>query len=77
MKINLEYLKFMKIGDYASGSMVEVPDGCTVRDLLVQLKLPVYLQKTMIVLVNEQPVWNATFLKENDTVKLVRMLSGG
>jgi sulfur carrier protein ThiS len=43
----------------------------------VQLKLPVYLQKSMTVLVNGQPVWNATFLKDNDSVKLMRMLSGG
>jgi sulfur carrier protein ThiS len=77
MKINLEYQKFIKIEDYASGSSIEVPEGCTVRDLLVQLKLPVYLQKALVVFVNRQPVWNATLLKENDAVRLMRVLSGG
>ena len=77
MKITLEFQKFIKIEDCISGSMIEVPDHCTVRDLLVQLKLPGYLQKAMIVFVNGQSVWNATPLKENDHVKLMRMLSGG
>ncbi len=77
MKISLEYGKFIKIEDYASGSPVEVPDKCTVRQLLAHLKLPGYLQKAVIVHVNEEPVWNATILKENDSVKLYRVVSGG
>jgi sulfur carrier protein ThiS len=77
MKINLSYGKFIKIEGYASDSPVEVADGCTVRDLLTFLKLPAYLQKSVIVHVNEEPVWNATVLKENDTVKLYRLVSGG
>jgi len=77
MKINLSYGKFIKIDDYASDSIIEVPDNCTVRDLLVFLKLPPYVQKAVIVHVNEEPVWNATVLKDNDTVKLYRLVSGG
>jgi len=54
-----------------------VPDNCTVRDLLALLKLPGYVQKAVIVHVNEEPVWNATMLKESDSVKLYRLVSGG
>jgi sulfur carrier protein ThiS len=77
MKINLSYSKFIKIEDFASGSVVEVDDKCTVRGLLAFLKLPSYVQKSLVVHVNEEPVWNATVLKENDTVKLYRLVSGG
>lgn len=77
MKIKLEYGKLIKIEDYASGSEVELPAGCTVRDLLVQLRLPTYLQKAVAVHVNGEPVWSATFLKENDNVRISRVISGG
>lgn len=77
MKITLVYAKLIKIEDYASDSVIEVPDDCTVRDLLVLLKLPSYLQKAVLVHVNDEPVWNSTVLKENDTVKLYRMVGGG
>ncbi len=77
MKINLSYGKFIKIDGYDSDSTIEVPDNCTVRDLLVFLKLPSYVQKALIVHVNEEPVWNATVLRDNDSVKLYRLVSGG
>ncbi|MCX5994042.1 MAG: MoaD/ThiS family protein [Chloroflexi bacterium] len=77
MKINLSYSKLIKIEGYASDLVVEVEDNCTVRGLLTFLKLPTYLQKAVIVHVNEEPVWNATVLKENDSVKLYRLVSGG
>lgn len=77
MKINLNYGKFIKIENVASDSVLEVPDNCTVRELLVFLKLPSYLQKAVIVHVNDEPIWNSTILKENDSVKLFRLVSGG
>jgi sulfur carrier protein ThiS len=77
MKINLSYGKFIKIEGYDSESVIEVPDNSAVRDLLVFLKLPSYVQKAIIVHVNEEPVWNATILKDNDSVKLYRLVSGG
>ena len=77
MKISLGYSKFIKIENYASDSLIEVPDNCTVRDLLAFLKLPAYLQKAVIVHVNDEPVWNSTVLKENDSVKLYRLVGGG
>jgi sulfur carrier protein ThiS len=77
MKINLNYGKFIKIENVASDSVLDVPDKCTVRDLLVFLKMPSYLQKSVIVHVNDEPIWNSTILKENDFVKLFRLVSGG
>jgi len=77
MKIKLSYSKFIKIEGYASDSVIEVDDNCTVRGLLAFLKLPSFMQKAVVVHVNDQSVWNATVLKENDTVKLYRLMSGG
>jgi len=77
MKISFSYSKFIKVEGYPNDSVIEAPDNCTVRGLLVFLKLPAYLQKAVIVHVNEEPVWNATVIKENDTVKLFRLVSGG
>lgn len=77
MKINFNYGKFINIENIQNDSLIEVPDNCTVRDLLVFLKLPAYLQKAVIVHVNNEPVWNATVLKENDAVKIFRLVSGG
>jgi sulfur carrier protein ThiS len=77
MKISLGYSKFIKIEDYANDSVIDVPDNCTVRDLLAFLKLPAYLQKAVVVHVNDEPVWNSTVLKENDSVKLYRLVGGG
>ncbi len=77
MKIKLSYGKFLKIEDCPTGSMIEVPEKCTVRDLLVLLKLPYYLQKSIIARVNGEPVWMATELAENDTIWLLRTIGGG
>jgi sulfur carrier protein ThiS len=77
MKITIEYGKLIKIDNYASNSVIEVPDNCAVRDLLALLKLPAYLKQSVTVLVNEEPIWASTVLKENDTVKLCPMISGG
>jgi len=77
MKINLNYGKFIKIENVENDSQLEVPDNCTVRDLLAHLKLPSYLQKAVIVHVNDQPIWNATVLRENDFVRIFRLVSGG
>ena len=77
MKIELEYSKFIKIENYASNSLVELPDNCTVGDLLPLLKLPADLHRAVIVHVNGEPAWNSTMLKENDSVKLYSMMAGG
>lgn len=77
MKVNLSYGKFIRIDNYASNSVIEVPENCIMRDLFALLGLPSYLQKSMIARVNNEPTWLATALKENDTVMLLRTLSGG
>ena len=77
MKINLSYSKFIKVEVYPDDSVIDVPDHCTVRDLLALLKLPGYVQRAVVVHVNGEPVWPSTILKENDTVKLFRPVSGG
>jgi sulfur carrier protein ThiS len=77
MKITIEYSKLIKIENHASNSVIEVPDNCAVRDLLALLKLPPYLKQSVIVLVNDEPVWTSTVLKENDLVKLNPIIAGG
>jgi len=77
MKIRIEYSKLIKIENCASNSLIEVPDNCTVRGLLSFLKLPAYLQKAVIVCVNDEATWSSTVLKENCSVKLYPMMSGG
>ena len=77
MKINFSYSKFIKVEVYPNDSVIDVPDNCTVRDLLALLKLPGYVQKAITVHVNDEPVWLATVIKENDSVKLFRLVSGG
>ena len=77
MKITIEYNRLIKLENYASNSVIEVPDNCTVRDFLALLKLPAYLQQSVSVLVNDEPVWTSTILKENDSVKLNPIMTGG
>jgi sulfur carrier protein ThiS len=77
MKINLSYSTFIRIDNYPSNSVIEVPENCTVRDLFALLKLPSYLQKSLIARVNNEPTWVATVLQENDSVTLLRALGGG
>jgi sulfur carrier protein ThiS len=77
MKINLSYSTFIRIDNYPSHSVIEVPENCTVRDLFALLKLPSYLQKSITARINNEPSWVATVLKENDSVTLLRALGGG
>ena len=70
MKIKISYSKLIKVEVYPNDSVIDVPDNCTVRDLLALLKLPGYVQKAITVHVNDEPVWLATVIKENDSVKL-------
>lgn len=77
MKIHLSYGKFIRLENIENDSQIELPDNCTVCEMLAHLKLPTYLQKAVIVHVNDQPSWNATVLKENDSVRIFRLVSGG
>lgn len=73
MKIMLHYKGFTRIEKYKSGSVIEVPDKCTVRDLITLLGI----NKQVYIVVNNEPAWNSMVLKENDSVKLYQMVSGG
>jgi sulfur carrier protein ThiS len=77
MKIRLSYSKLIKVEKYVNDSMIEVPDACTVRDVIALLGLPGYRQKSLLVIVNNEPVWNSTVLKENDLLKLLPLVAGG
>ena len=77
MKIKLSYSKFIRLESYPNDSVIEVPNKCTVRDLFRLLDIPGYLQKSVTARVNGDPVWLATVLKENDSVSLLRSMSGG
>lgn len=77
MKVILCYNRLIKVEDHASDTPIEVPDNCTVRDLMNFIKLPSYLQKSIIARVNNEPVWMATVIRDGDTVKLVRTITGG
>jgi sulfur carrier protein ThiS len=77
MKINLEYSKFIRVDKYENNSVIDVPEKCTVRDLVSLLGVQEYLKKSVTVHVNDEPSWNSTILKENDSVKIYRLVSGG
>jgi thiamine biosynthesis protein ThiS len=77
MKIRLEYSKFIKIDKYVNESVIEVPEKCTVHDLVALLGVQEYLKKSVTVHVNGEPSWNSTILKEGDSVMIYRMVSGG
>jgi sulfur carrier protein ThiS len=54
-----------------------VPDKCTVRDLVDFLKIPKVRQKSILVIVNDEPLWNSTRLREDDVVKVLPVMGGG
>ena len=41
------------------------------------IKLENYAGSSVIVLVNDEPAWPSTVLQENDTLKLIPMITGG
>jgi len=77
VNIRLEYIRLIKIKNYASNSLVELPDNYRVGDLLSFLELPAHLQQAVIVHVNGEPARNSTVLKDNDSVRLYPMIAGG
>ena len=77
MKINLSYSKPIKVEKYPDNSVVEVPDKCTVRDLISTLGIPKNQLISITIYVNDEPVWNSTVLKENDSVKLIPVVGAG
>ncbi|MFA5398885.1 MAG: MoaD/ThiS family protein [Dehalococcoidia bacterium] len=76
MKISLHYKGFIKIEKYENDSLIEIPENCTVRDLILFLGISKQ-QDSPYILVNNDPAWNSTVLKENDSVKLITVVAGG
>jgi sulfur carrier protein ThiS len=81
MKISLHYDKLtgksLNAEKFQNDSLIEVPDKCTVRDLIVLLETPRNRREALTVHVNNEPVWNSTILKEGDSVKLLISIGGG
>jgi len=81
MKIRLYYDKLtgksLNAEKFQNDSLIEVPDKYTVRDLIVLLETPRNRREAITVYVNNEPVWNSTFLKEGDSVKLLILIGGG
>ena len=77
MKIRVEANRVLRLENVVSGSVMEVPDKCTVRDLLDLLKIPKVRQKSILVIVNGEPSWNSTRLHEDDVVKVLPVMGGG
>lgn len=77
MNITLVVSKLIKLDTYSGDSVIEVPEGCTVRDLISMVNLPACRRNSVIVLVNDEPAWVSAVLKENDLVKLNPMITGG
>ncbi len=81
MKISLYYDrltgKSINAEKYKNDSQIEVPDSCTVRDLITLLGTPRDRREAIIVYVNNEPVWNSTILKEGDSIILLVSIGGG
>jgi sulfur carrier protein ThiS len=76
MRIRIEFHKFLNIARVESGSLIEVPEGCSVRDLYARLGIGKNRQGLILAFVNEEPAWKSTVLRDNDIVVL-RITSGG
>lgn len=81
MKIKLHYDKLtgksINAEKYKNDSQIDVPDKCTVRDLISFLETPKNRRESMSVHINDEPAWNSTILKEGDSVKLLIIIGGG
>jgi sulfur carrier protein ThiS len=81
MKIRLHYDKLtgksLNAEKFQNDSQIDVPDKCTVRDLIVLLETPRNRREAISVHINNEPAWNSTVLKEGDSVKLLIVIGGG
>lgn len=75
MKVNLIYKGLIKIEKYKSGSLIEIPDKCTVRELISLLEIN--KKQRVYIVVNDEPAWLSTVLQESDSVKLLALVGGG
>jgi len=77
MKIRISFSKLLKLGGYENNSLIEVPDECTVGALLEYLGVPRIRRRSLLVYINDEPNWNSTIIKENDSVGIFTIIGGG
>jgi sulfur carrier protein ThiS len=77
MKIKIEISGFLKIKNVQNNSIIDIPDNATIRDLLSLLNIEKDRKGAIVFLVNDEPIWKTSVLKENDHVKLYVPVSGG
>ena len=77
MKIRLNYHNLIQVQRYENDSVIDVPDRCTVGSFISMLDIPRNRLPSLLVFVNDEPVWNSTLLKEGDSVKLLVSAGAG
>jgi molybdopterin converting factor small subunit len=77
MKIQIEISGFLKIKNVQKNAIIDLQDKATIRDLLTHLNIEKDRQGAIVFLINDEPAWKSTVLKDNDHVKLYVPVSGG
>jgi sulfur carrier protein ThiS len=77
MKVRVKVHKLLRIKGLMEDSEIELPEGCTVDEFFGILGIDAHYRGRIVTVVNGEPVWNATRLKENDVINLLVSISGG
>ena len=77
MKIHLEFTAVLQLEGVRSGDDVEVPDGCTITDLLTQLRVRPAHQKYVVPFVNGKQQRLPFRLSDGDKVIFSLPVGGG
>ncbi len=77
MKVRLTIHPILRINGYEGDTEIEIPDTCTVRELHEYLGIDGTRHSRVAVIINDEPVWNSTVIKENDSVTLTVFAGGG
>lgn len=59
------------------GPRLEIPESCTVRDMLRHLGVEKRREALLLVYVNGEPAWKSTVLRQGDSVALYVAAGGG
>jgi sulfur carrier protein ThiS len=77
MRIKIDYPGMFKIEAPPAGSLMEIPDRCTVTALLDLLQVSKPHQRVVVVFVNRERVHPSAALKDSDEVHLAIPFGGG
>ncbi|NCQ17866.1 MAG: hypothetical protein COZ80_10080 [Ignavibacteria bacterium CG_4_8_14_3_um_filter_37_9] len=77
MKIFFEYLGLLHIEGIKNKSFLDIATGCTVAELLTELKILKEHQKFISVFINNEEKSRNAILQENDRVQLFLPTGGG